>query len=199
MPKPKDPPPLVVAASALEEALAHFSRLAVEAKGESLDSARSLQRCTQALTESVEQKTRIEEKLGALVAEIDASRQRQEEAIRALLEATRELEQRAKSRNGLLARFAELGEAAKRVNALTQEIDLRDEARDREKEVLERLATLRVEMSAVAAEATALFEAAKAERWPEIARQADSVRQEVQSAANKVALAYRAIASKAPS
>jgi hypothetical protein len=56
-----------------------------------------------------------------------------------------------------------------------------------------------MEMAAVVGEAETLVEAAKRETWPEIARQADGIRQQMLSANNKLALAQRTVASRAPS
>jgi hypothetical protein len=65
--------------------------------------------------------------------------------------------------------------------------------------LLERLGDIRGQMERVAAEARALAETAEAGGWTEIARQADALRQEVLSTQNKLAMAQRSLAARAPS
>jgi hypothetical protein len=197
--KGKDVPPLVTAAAALDEVLRGLSALAEGAKRESLDSERSMSRASQALSAAVEQQGLIEQRLRAVVEEIERARVRQQESTQALLDAAHAVEERAKSRDALLARFAALGESAGRANGLAVELAARRTEGASETEMLQRLSALQIEMATVVAEAEALADAAKSERWPEIARQADGARQQILAAKNKLALAHRNVASGAPS
>jgi hypothetical protein len=197
--KGKDLPPLVVAAAALDEVLRGLGALAEGAKHESLDSERSMSRATRALSAAVEQQGLIEQRLRAVVEEIDRARVRQQESTQALLDAAHAVEQRTKSRDALLARFAALGESAGHANTLAVELSARRTEGASETELLQRLSALQIEMASVVAEAEALADAAKSERWPEIARQADGARQQILAAKNKLALVHRSVASGAPS
>jgi hypothetical protein len=199
MAKTKEPPPLATAAVALADELQAFADTAHEIRRESLDTDRSMSRATRALTESVERQARIEQKLRALVAELDGVRKEQQASMDVFVEAAHRIEERAKSRDSLLARFAQLGASAGRVNALAVELNSRKEQRADSTEILERLGAMETEMGAVVAEAEALTTAATAENWPEIARQADGVRQQILAAKNKLALAHRNVAARAPS
>ena len=199
MSKGKEPPALVTAAAALDDVLQGLGALAEAARHESLDSERSMSRATQALSTAVEQQGLIEQRLRAVVDEIERARVRQQESTQALLDAAHAVEQRAKSRDALLARFAALGESAGRANTLAVELAARRTEGASEAETLQRLNALQIEMATVVAEAEALAVAAKDERWPEIARQADSARQQILAAKNKLALAHRSVASEAPS
>ena len=195
----KEPSPLVAAAAALDEERSGLTDLAEETKHEALDGERSMSRTTKALSASVEQQARIETRLRALVEEIERARVRQQESTKALVDVAHEVERRAKSRDALLARFAALGESAGYVNSLAVELGERKNAGAADAEILERLAGIQMEMAAVVGEAETLVEAAKRETWPEIARQADGIRQQMLSANNKLALAQRTVASRAPS
>jgi hypothetical protein len=197
--KGKDVPPLVVAAAALHEGLSGLAELADGAKQEALDSERSMSRATKALSSAVEQQGLIEQRLRSVVEEIERARIRQHESTEALVGVAHAVEQRAKSRDALLARFATLGESAGRANALAVELAARRAETAPEAEVLQRLSALQIEMATVVAEAEALADAARSEQWPEIARQADSARQQILAAKNKVALAHRTVASGAAS
>lgn len=199
MPSKKELSPLVAAAAALDDELSRLTDLAEGTKNEALDGERSMSRTTKALSASVEQQARIETRLRALVEEIERARVRQQESTKALVDVAHEVERRAKSRDELLARFAALGESAGHVNSLAVELGVRKNAGAADAEILERLASIQMEMAAVVGEAEVLFEAAKHETWPEIARQADGIRQQMLAAKNKLALAQRTVASRAPS
>jgi len=160
---------------------------------------KGLSRAARLLTDSVEYRARIEEKLRALVGEIEAARTQQQQSIQALLEVAHELDERSKERDTLLARFGALGATAARVSGLAVKLGDRRNEGAGEQELLERLGDIRGQMERVAAEARALAETAEAGGWTEIARQADALRQEVLSTQNKLAMAQRSLAARAPS
>jgi hypothetical protein len=151
------------------------------------------------LTDSVEYRARIEEKLRALVMEIEAARTHQQQSIQALLEVAHELDERSKERDTLLARFGALGASAAQVSELAVKLGERKGEGAGDQELLERLGDIRGQMDGVASEARGLAEAAEAGGWSEIARQADALRQEVLAAQNKLAMARRSVAARAPS
>jgi hypothetical protein len=66
-------------------------------------------------------------------------------------------------------------------------------------EILELLRAIQDEMSAVATEADTLATDAEKDGWPEIARQADAVRQQVNAVKSKLAAAHRTLSANAPS
>ncbi|HEY5146759.1 MAG TPA: hypothetical protein VII82_08320, partial [Polyangiaceae bacterium] len=92
-----------------------------------------------------------------------------------------------------------LGTSAASVNALAANLATRRQEGALETEVLELLREIQTKMSDVAAEADALAEAAEKDGWPEIARQADAVRQQVNAVKSKIAAAHRTISAGAPS
>jgi hypothetical protein len=109
------------------------------------------------------------------------------------------LEGRAASFDGLMNRFAALGESARGVNELTTGLSARKNEGAPESELLDGLRVLDEHMLKVVVDAEALAQDAAADGWPEISRQADSVRQQVRAAKNKLALAHRTVAARAPS
>jgi hypothetical protein len=195
----KDVSPLVAAAADLEAELLAFAGLAAEAKRHALDNDKALARAARALTSSVEQQSRIETRLRALVNEIEAVREKQQASATALMEVARDLEARTKSRDVLLGRFAALGASATHVNDLTVELATRKADGANDQEILDRLSEIQLQMAGVAAEAETLASAAQADDWPEIARQADGVKQQIHAAKNKLSIAQRDIAARAPS
>jgi hypothetical protein len=195
----KHTPPLVAAAAALDDELRAYDELAAEARRIKFDSEKSLQRGLRIVQESQERNDVVQEKLRALVAEIEQARIRQVESLNALLEAAKTLQARAQEHEALMARFAALGESSQRVNALTLELSAKRSAGASESEILQGLGEIQVHMASVVGEAEALAQRATEQGWPELARQADAVRQQVLAAKNKLALAHKTVATRAPS
>ena len=195
----KAPSPLLAAASALDEELRAYDDLARDAERAKIDSERGLRHAIGIVQESGRRNDLIQEKLRVLVGEIENARVRQAESLSILLETARTVQARAQEHEELMGRFSVLGESAKNLNTLTKELSERRAAGASQTEILEGLHVLQMQMAAVVGEAEALTERAREQHWPEIARQADAVRQQVLSAKNKLALAHKAVAERAPS
>lgn len=195
----KTMPALVAAAAALDDELRAYDELAREARKIKFDSEKSLQRALRIVQESQGRNDAIQEKLRALVAQIEEARRRQVESLNTLLEAAKTVQARAQEHDSLMARFAELGESAQRINALTLELAAKRSAGASESEILQGLGELQLHMATVVGEAEALAQRATEQDWPELARQADAVRQQVLAAKNKLALAHKTVATRAPS
>ncbi len=199
MPERKDIPSLVAAATALDDELRAFDEIARQAKDQRMNSQKTLTRTAAILTESVTARDRIEAGVRRLVAEIGQAQQRQEASVQVLVAAAAELEQRTKNRETLLARFAGLGASAARVNTMAADLATRRNEGAAESEILELLREIEGHMSQVAAEADELTATAEKDGWPDIARQGDAVRQQINAAKSKLATARRSVASGAPS
>jgi hypothetical protein len=199
MPKPNEVAPLVAAASAVDDELREYDQLAREAKRVELNGDKALARAARILEEATTRQPRIQGKLRALVAEIEAAQGRQEASLGALVEVSRLLATRAAEFEAVLGRFMALGESAKAINGLTGELSARKDGGATDSELLERLRELESRIDAVIADADGLAKDAEQNRWPDVARQADSIRQQVASAKNKLALAHRTVSERAPS
>ncbi len=195
----KDTPSLVAAAMALDDELRAFDELAREAKDQRMNGQKSLSRTAALLSASLQARERIENGVRNLVAEIGGAQGRQEASVQTLVDVAAHLERRTKERDDLLARFGGLGTSASRVNALAANLAARRQEGAAEAEILDLLAEIQAQMTGVAAEADALTEAAERDGWPEIARQAEAVRQQVNAVKSKLAAAHRNIAANAPS
>jgi chromosome segregation ATPase len=192
-------PSLVAAATALDDELRAFDEIARQAREQRMNSQKTLSRTAAILTESVNARVRIEEGVRRLVTEIGQAQRRQEASVQVLVEVAAELEQRTKDRDALLARFAGLGASAASVNAMAVDLAARRQAGAGATELLELLREIQGQMGTVSAEADALTEDAEKDGWPEIARQADAVRQQVNAVKGKLAAVQRDLASGAPS
>jgi hypothetical protein len=195
----KNVPPLVAAAAALDDELHAYDELAREARRIKFDSEKSVSRGLRIVQESQERNDAVQEKLRALVTQIEQARERQVESLQTLLETARTVQARAQEHEVLMARFAALGESAQRVNALAIELSAKRSAGASEAELLQGLGEIQMHMATVVGEAEALAQRATEQEWPELARQADAVRQQVLAAKNRLALAHKAVATRAPS
>jgi hypothetical protein len=197
--QPKKTSPLLAAAAALDQELRAYDELAREAKHLRVNSEKGIQRALRIVQESTGVNDAIQEKLRGLVAEIEGARQRQVESMNVLLEAARTVQARAESHDVLMRRFAALGESARHANDLVGALAAKRSEGATETEFLAGLSEIQTHMATVAAEAEALSQRATEEDWPEVARQADGIRQQVVSARNKLALAHRTLANSSPS
>jgi hypothetical protein len=194
---PKTPSPLVLAAAALDDELRAYDALAEEGRHTPLNTEKGLERVLRVVRESTARNDSIQEKLRGLVAEIEEARLRQVGSLEALLEAARAVQARTEQREGLRQRFATLGESA--VNTLANEVSAKREGGASDDEVLEGIGRMQNHMAGVVSEAEGLAALAAEQDWPDLARQADAVRQQVHAVKNKLALAQRAVASRASS
>jgi chromosome segregation ATPase len=200
MPKPNaSPSPLVRAAAAVDEELRAYDDLARDTQRIEIDGEKSIARAAKMLEDATLRQPRIQEKLRALVGEIEAARLQQQKSLDVLVEVSQALQARATQYGELMDRFAALGESAKGVNALTTTLSARRAEGAGEGELLVGLQELEERMDTVVERADSLAQDAEKHGWPEIARQADAVRQQVRAAKNKLALAHRAVAGRAPS
>ena len=199
MAKPNTASSLVAAASAIDEELREYDQLAREAKRVELDSEKSLARAARILEDATTRQPRIQQKLRALVSEIEAAQGRQQASLDALVEVSRSLSARATEFEGLLGRFVALGESAKAVHQLTAELSERKKGGATDGELLEGLGALESRIETVIVDAEGLARDAEQNRWPDVARQANAIGQQVASAKNKLALAHRTVSERAPS
>ena len=183
----------------MEEELRAYDELASDVHRIEIDGEKSIARAARMLEDATSRQPRIQEKLRALVAEIEAARVQQQKSLDTLVGASQALQARATQYGELMDRFAALGEAASGVNALTTALSARRSDGAAEGELLAGLQELEQRMDTVVERADSLAQDAQQHGWPEIARQADAVRQQVHAAKNKLSLAHRAMASRAPS
>ncbi len=198
-PPPRKISPLLAAATALEDELYSYDALAREADGATLNTEKGLARGIAMVQELPQRSERIQTRLRELVAEIETAQTRQIESSTVLLEAAKKVQARATQHNALLQRFAALGESARHANDLAAALTARRTEGANEQELLAGLKEIQITMASTAAEAEALMVMAKEQDWPELARRADGLRQQVLAAKNKVSLAHGAVASRAPS
>jgi hypothetical protein len=192
-------PPLVVAAAAVHDEVRGYAELAAEAKRLSLDGEKSLAKASRLLQEAAGRHDDVQKKVQSLVGEIEQVRRSQEESLTALMDLAQRLETRTARFRELSKRFGALGELAQGVNRLAGELSARKAGGAAEQELLSGLRAIEEQVEQVVGAAGELSRDAQKDEWPEMARQADAVRQQVHAAKNKLLLAHQAVARRSPS
>jgi uncharacterized protein YoxC len=189
---------LVLAAEGVEEELRRFEALADTVVRTSLDSEKNLERASKALREVAESDERLVAQLQKLVAAVGGVRDRQQEHARGVNARAEELQARTQAFQGLLQRYAGLGRSAAELNAVVQDIAARKAkatTSEDNRALAGSLDQLLERMVGVADEAQGLATSANEADFSDIARQADSLRQQLLSARNKMSLLQKGLAA----
>ncbi len=200
MPKiPSESSALVEAATQLEEELSRYEKLTDEVGRTPIGSEKTLGRAARAVTEAAACHERIMQSVGALSEAMNGTRLRQEASLVRMAEAARHVSERATAFRALLARYASLGDVAKTMNASVAEIAAHKSDGAAPGEVIASITALVDRMGDAVTEADELTRAAKETSFDDLARDADSLRQQIHSARNRLMLVQRTMAERAPS
>ncbi len=167
---------LVRAAEDLEGELVKLETLASATRKNRLDSEKSILRAAKELSEALALPERLASGLQALGAAMQQMEARQRSALETLAACAAEIQTRTKKLDEHMRAFAALGEAAGTATALLQS------AGDR----AELIENAKVQLSGIADGARALHDAARADDFQELARQADALRQRVAALQRKL-------------
>ncbi len=204
-PKPgQDASPLTTAAQAFDETLQRFSRLAETLRKRELDSRHALESAAQLLKDVTSCQEELQTKAQALIAALGVARDTQQAQADDVHARAQEVQQRTQEYAGLTTRFEELGLQAAGLNTLAQALAARRGIADqslRESELpalLSELDELRERMTGVAEQAAELIADARTARFEELCGRADSLRQQLLAARNKVGLLRDALVKAVP-
>jgi uncharacterized protein YoxC len=189
---------LVAAAEALDAQLTRFESLADQFRKSPLNSEKSLERASKLLRDVAEQDQQLNASVSALVAAVTATRDRQQVQAESVNARAQELQQRADTFKSLLDRYGALGQSAAELNQRMQEFAAqRGQAQTAEQntQVLATLDALNERMGQVAEEAQAVTRLSEEQDFTDIGRQADSLRQQLLSARNKLQLLRNGLSS----
>ena len=189
---------LVAAAQAFDDELSHFGRLADPIRKAPLNSQKNLQRVARTFLEIGEAENRLGEAAQNLMAALTAARQRQEQQAQGLQARAQEFEQRSAVAADLLKQYGSIGEQAAEINALVQGMAAKkvNGTPGADETLLPALRELRARMAKVAEAAQNLTTAAREADFDDIARQVDSLRQQIVAAEGKVASVERTLANR---
>ncbi len=200
----KEPSTLLAAAEAFDTELARFGHLAETARTGTLGSQKALERAAETLKEIADCEEQMQARAHALMAALGAARTQQESHAALVSERAEEVRRRTTVYAELLQQFQALGQDAAELNGMGQRLSARkreagassagaDLARD--PELTTGLRELSERMGAVAERAQALAAAARAADFEDVWRQADSLRQQLLAARNKVVLLHGSLAT----
>ncbi len=189
MSKTKDDSPpsqLRAAVQALDEELDRFEQLAHSAHKTPLTSERNLEKAAAAINQAAESQQRVHGHIQALIDAIGAARLRHDKTAEELVKTRDEVQARGERFQTQLGRFAALGKEAAEISAFVRQLgELKGKPNG---EVVAQLSEVQERMTKVVDGAAALGKEAEAEHMEDLARQCDSLKQQVQSALNKVTL-----------
>ncbi|RKG91767.1 hypothetical protein D7V97_41590 [Corallococcus sp. CA053C] len=201
MSKRDTPPPseLVSAAQALDSELLRFEALAAQLQEAPLTSEKHLERASRTLKDLADLDDALRLRVGSLVQAITGVRNRQQTQADAVNARAQELQRRTEVFKDLLTRYGALGQSAADLNGRMQQFAaLRQQATRTAEEDAQLTAvftSLQERMAEVAEEAATLATASEAEQFSDIARQADSLRQQLLSARNKLGLLHQSLSN----
>jgi hypothetical protein len=176
---------LAEAADNFERELDRYERLSVELARTSVHSEKSLGRKRRLLEEFSESEAELGGRLQALLAAMNDARERQQRCMELAVTAATELRERAEQFSELMAQVATLGERAR---AASQPAGPLMAERDQNlgAQALASLDQVREQIQGVLAEADAIARSASEQNWPEVARDVNSLRQQLSSMQAKV-------------
>jgi ABC-type transporter Mla subunit MlaD len=176
---------LAGAADHFEEELARYARLSDELARTTVHSEKSLGRKRRLLEEFSESESELGVRLKGLLAAMNEARERQQHCMDVAVKAATELRERAEQFGQLMAKVTELGERARDASQpagpLLTEADQKVTA-----EALGPLDHVSEQIHSVLSEAEAIARSAAQENWPEVARDVNSLRQQLSSMHAKV-------------
>ncbi len=195
---------LTAAAQAFDEELQRFSRLTEALRKRQLDSRHALESAAELLKDVTRCQEELQQRAQALVGALGAAREAQQVQADVVQERARDIQQRAQDYAHLTARFEEVGQQAAGLNTLAQNLATRRGNGDqplRETELpglLSQLDELRERMGAVADQAGSFIGDARDARFEELCGRADSLRQQLLAARNKIGLLREALVKAVP-
>lgn len=189
-PTKKPPPsPLIAAAEALEEELRRQASLAREAQRLPLDSQRNLERTKEKLAELGGVDLRLRPLVAGLMSAVKQLVDDQQAQAAALTARAEEVRRRGEAFQELMVRYAALGKGSQELNALVQAFAGGGRSGDgtpaAEPPSLE---AVQASLTRLIESAEQVAQAAHGESFEDIAQQAESLRQQLLSARNKLNL-----------
>jgi chromosome segregation ATPase len=185
--------PLKAAVQALDDELDNFEALALSAQRTPLTSERNLEKAATAINQAAESQQRVHGHIQALIDAISAARVKHDKTAEELVKTRDEVQARGERFQTQLGRFAALGKEAADISGFVRQLgELKGKPNG---EVVAQLTDVQGRMAKVVDGAAALGKEAESENMEDLGRQCDSLKQQVQSALNKVTLLREKLSS----
>ena len=172
----KPVPEIVSAAEALEEEIARLEAISRSSRKVRLNSDKNIARAAAELNEALTLPERLAERLRALATAMGHMQERQQAALEPLAAFAVEIQRRMQRLEQHMQSFGALGKAAGEVNA-----QLAAGQGDRSA-----LAQVETRLQEISEAARALFDAARDDDFPEVAREADVLKQRMAALRRRV-------------
>lgn len=181
---------LVNAAMAIEEELRKFESLAAEVRTGEMRSQKHLERMGKLLNQVADCDERMVANMRSLLTVLNGWRDRQQTLAAEVNARALELQERTKVYQSLMERFAALGQEAGTLSANMQQVANRTQAGEpmKAEEIISSLQMVNERMTSVADNAGSLASDAQAQDFVDIARDAESLRQQLLAARNRANL-----------
>jgi chromosome segregation ATPase len=163
-------PELVRAAQALEDELAKLEGLSRSIRKIRLDSDKSIARAAKELNEALAVPERLADGLRGMAEAMVNMQARQQAALEPLAVSAAAVQQRLTLLGDHMKAYAELGRAAGEVTAKLQAA---------EGDTAPSLVEVKAELTKIADGARSLFESTRSDDFPDVAREADALRQRI--------------------
>lgn len=188
-------------ALALESELRRFEELCLAARRTPLDSRKGIERAAKTTTEAASGQERVQAALMKLVSAINEARERHEANAAALQARGEEIKQRADELGALYERYSALGDEGRQINLLVQEVA--ESGRDastpeKARAIVAAIEDIERRMTQLVDGAASLRKAAIEASIHDVAEQADSLRQQVAAARNKLGLLRKGLEANLP-
>lgn len=191
--------PLVKAATLLETELARYEEHVTEAKRLEINSEKGLQKSKTVLEACAATEQKMREHLQLFAAAMQEMQKRQQACVDETLATAKRIEERIHDRAALLERFGALGVRAREVDEPVKAVMQAKAEGAKDSELLGALAEVISRTDSVLEDAEAVANDAQGRGWEDISREAMALKQQLQSARNKVMQAQRDMASRQPS
>ncbi len=191
---------LTLAADALENELRNFEKLADNVQRAPLGTEKQLGKAAKALNEAAESDAKLVQLAGALLNAITRARTRQQEQATVINARAEEIQARAAELQALMERFSALGRTATELNQHVQTMAASHTGGtmgEKAGTFATALVEVQARMSTVAEEAGTISEDASNRGFVEIARDSDSLRQQLLAARNRINLLQQSIGGNA--
>ena len=200
MSKPKtETSALTAASAALEDGLARWESLVTESERLEPSSDKTLGRAKKLLEDSAACERELAQSLHAFVSAMQAVQERQRVCMERTSAAAQRLQDRVASRQALLDRFAQLGVRAGEINDPVATVMEAIGRGAPAQELAGPLDDVVAKTEEVANEADGVAKSAREQKWDDIAREADALRQQILSVKKKLSEARGNVASRMPS
>ena len=183
---PKQTSRLVEAATAFDEHLRAFQALVTSAGQAQLNSQRNIEKAALTATEAAKHQQQLGQLIGVFVEALNEAREENQRSTTLLEARGQEIRRRGDELTALRERMAVIAAQGAEISAAVRSVTA-DPGR-RRAELVPELAEIESRMNASVDEATQLHEDSKSAGFTDVSSEVDSMRQQLQSARNKVKL-----------